>query len=365
MVYLCFEMPHGSSYVGGIAAILNSYLKNKDQFKKRGYDISLFDYQNNDIGKISFSPLRNFVYGLGQYVALKKHMTKDGQDIVHIHTSRSFHYLKDVMFGSLIAKKYRSKIVLSIHVGEIKTVNRYLAKPIQKLAINGINKYFSQVVFLSHKIKNQFILAGLDREKCKVLYNFHDLPPLDVNVTKLEQNCGKLRCIFMGMLNRDKGILDLMSALSECLEKDVHLDICGNITDETIREALEERKRKISTCATLWGYVQGSQKRDLLERADVLILPSYHEGLPLVVLEALASGCALIVTPVGALPELLTEKNAIWVQPGDIKGLEKAIKTLQDDEQLLKSMKSANREKGDFFTLYSHINQLCEIYDKL
>lgn len=58
----------------------------------------------------------------------------------------------------------------------------------------------------------------------------------------------------------------------------------------------------------------------MLKKSATLVLPSYHEGLPMSVLEGMASGKAIISTTVGAIPEVIKEQNGILVQPGDVHG---------------------------------------------
>ena len=66
---------------------------------------------------------------------------------------------------------------------------------------------------------------------------------------------------------------------------------------------------------TYHGYVNLEQKEALMSRADILVLPSYREGLPISILEALSNSCAVIATPVGAIPEILSSDNAVIVPP--------------------------------------------------
>ena len=72
-----------------------------------------------------------------------------------------------------------------------------------------------------------------------------------------------------------------------------------------------------------------------LAHADILVLPSHDEAMPIAVLEALAAGVAVITTPVGTITEFLSDKvNALLVLPGDIASLATAIESLLDDAAL-------------------------------
>ena len=81
----------------------------------------------------------------------------------------------------------------------------------------------------------------------------------------------------------------------------------------------------------------------LFEEADIFILPSYFENFPIAVLEAMAAGLPLIVTPVGALPEVLNEgEHCLFIKAGDIDGLADRLKQLVAAPEQRAAMGAAN-----------------------
>ena len=115
---------------------------------------------------------------------------------------------------------------------------------------------------------------------------------------------------------------------------------------------------------TLNGYVSGKDKTAIFDRADVLLLPSYHEGMPLVILEALANGCAIVSTRVGATPEILTDSHACWVDIANSVQIAEAVKKLAEDEAFLAQMQENNQKMAESFTIEANIKSLCKIYEE-
>lgn len=359
-VLFCFEMPHGA-YCGGIASMINSYMRKDGWFRKYGVAPALFDYTIPVYIVKLPSKIRNVLYGILQCNAILRRLRKRDISSVHIHTSCQFLYLKDVWLARTIKKKRNIPVYITIHVGAAETVFKRIGFT-GKQTIHWINKYVDKVIFLSDKIRDEFIQLGMIPERGTVLRNFHNLEkvPVDQELPAIAQ----LHLLFVGAIHRDKGILELLTALIALPAIDFHLDICGMLTDQSIKAEVEELISKLGSRVTLHGYVKGQKKAALFHRADVLLLPSYHEGFPLVILEALASGCAIISTPVGATPEVLDESNAVWVPIGCSEAIRNAIIRLAEDETLLMNMKQENRNLSGDYSVESHIQKLCQIYDE-
>jgi glycosyltransferase involved in cell wall biosynthesis len=95
---------------------------------------------------------------------------------------------------------------------------------------------------------------------------------------------------------------------------------------------------------TFTGWLDSPGVHDLLESSDVLILPSYAEGLPMAIVEAFAFEVAVIASSVGAIPEIVVDhKSGLLVSPGDVDALEQAIRDLCADDQLRESLARAGR----------------------
>lgn len=90
----------------------------------------------------------------------------------------------------------------------------------------------------------------------------------------------------------------------------------------------------------------GAAKVKLLEKATIFILPSYHENLPVAILDAMAMGLPIVSTPVAGIPEIVEDGcNGFLVQPGDFQSLADRIVRLARDPELRMAMGQANVEK--------------------
>ncbi len=360
-VLFCLKMPRGT-YVGGVATIIHHYFDNRDIFEKYEYGIELFDYAMSDRFKKLPSKFRELVYSILQKRNLRRYLKRESADIVHIHTSREWLFLKDVLLAKKISQKHGVKTVFTIHVGDVNTVFRRIHW-LQNFLIKILNRHVEKTMFLSKAIQQQFIDLGVDKAKTEVLYNPHYMQP--VSDREMLPRSAKLHLLYVGALHREKGLMELLQALDELPQMDFHLDICGLHTDPSIMSEFEEYIEKLGDKVAVHGYVSGSTKTAFFERADVLLLPSYHEGMPLVVLEALASACAIVSTKVGTTPEILSDENVLWVDIGSSHDIQIAVETLYQNHELLADIKKNNLLLSQKYDIETHIKNLCEIYESV
>ena len=123
----------------------------------------------------------------------------------------------------------------------------------------------------------------------------------------------------------------------------------------------------IANRVTFTGWVSQSRARALMVESDALILPAYDEGLPLVILEALASGTPVICTPVGSIPEVLADRcTSLFVTPGDEEGIARAIATLIDHPDLGNALATAGEALYQrLFTMDAFARSVSSLYATL
>ena len=158
----------------------------------------------------------------------------------------------------------------------------------------------------------------------------------------VEDNIVKI--IFIGGINPlRKGLEDLISVMNEIIpvEKDVRFILSGG---GEVRKCLTADIH--SNCwqrVDYVGWLSERQKRKMYKNSDIMVLPSYDEGMPYVLIEAMASGMAIVSTDVGGIPELIpSEKYGIIIQPGDTTALKDSLLLLIRNSALRESMGGKN-----------------------
>lgn len=151
--------------------------------------------------------------------------------------------------------------------------------------------------------------------------------------------------LFLGSLDAARGVFDVLEAVSALRPAvpDVRL-LCAGDGD---RAAVARRAEAlgIADAVKFTGWVGPSGKRALLESAAVFALPSYDEALPTSLLEAMAAGLPVVASPVGGIPEVLTDGvNGFLCAPGDVSTLQRLLRKLLVEPNLGARIGAAARE---------------------
>jgi glycosyltransferase involved in cell wall biosynthesis len=160
----------------------------------------------------------------------------------------------------------------------------------------------------------------------------------------------KPRVLFVGRLIREKGIFDLVEAMALVQGRaECELVIVGEGAEEqALRDSIE--RLGFTRHVMMTGYLRGSDLVAEYARATILVLPSWSEGFPTVLTEAMDAGLPIITTRIrGAADHLVDGKHALFVEPRDVSGLASAIVALLGDPDLRARMAVANRERIALF----------------
>lgn len=126
------------------------------------------------------------------------------------------------------------------------------------------------------------------------------------------------------------------------------------------------KENNLDDIAEYIGWVSGEEKNKLLNEVDVFILPSYNEGLPISILEAMSYNLPIVSTNVGGIPEILkNEYNGYLINPGDLEALENAISILINNSSQRKLQGIRSGEIVKSFLPEMVIRQLDCLYKEL
>jgi glycosyltransferase involved in cell wall biosynthesis len=159
---------------------------------------------------------------------------------------------------------------------------------------------------------------------------------------------GEIRLLLLGGVGLvSKGALELIEVVDALGRRNrldtVRLTVVGHGEVEEVRRFVAERG--LQSTVEVTGWVEKQMARKLLREADVFVLPSHVEGLPVSMLEAMASGLPAVVTPVGGIPEVVEDGiNGLVVQRGAKDDLMRAIRRLLADEELRRRLGARARE---------------------
>ena len=146
---------------------------------------------------------------------------------------------------------------------------------------------------------------------------FSEIPPLPE---------GPLRLVSIGRFAEQKGQLSLVRALAEsaAIRDGAHLTLVG---DGPMRAEIEREiaRSDLTDRVTLTGWVDEASVREILAGSHLIVMPSFAEGLPMVIMEAMASGRPALATYIAGIPELVTDETGWLVPAGDVAALAGAI----------------------------------------
>ena len=155
---------------------------------------------------------------------------------------------------------------------------------------------------------------------------------LEIGAKRLARRDSPVRLLFVGWLEREKGVFELIDACRQLAANRVFtLDMVGEGNASAEARSLVAR-HGLGEVIRFRGWLNQEQIHRELTDADVLVLPSWAEGLPNAMIEAMAARLAVVVTAVGAIPELIDDRRSgILVEPRNADALARALNAILAD----------------------------------
>lgn len=280
-------------------------------------------------------------------------------------SSSKIGYLRD-SFVIFISKIFFCRTLTHYRGGNFKKFYERMPWWYQKWIRISLNRV-DQIIVQAERLK--MIFDGIyPKLRIRVLYQGVGYKMLErIKQIRKEENKKEVTLLFINHICFTKGFYELIKAYERLQARmdNIRLLIAGDLmlnfltqreflsgdslrfyeqNAESIHRTIKDFvKTNSDNNVEYLGVVNGENKYLLYERSDVFVLPSYTEGFSNAMLEAMAFGLPLLVTPVGAAPEVVSDgKNALFVEPGNVTMLEKQLERLILDVELRKRLGMEN-----------------------
>jgi glycosyltransferase involved in cell wall biosynthesis len=352
-------------YSGGIAIHVENLIKNLNSLNDSNFEFHILNYEfkghgdNDNIDRFNadnnihihihhvpcISKIRGISYAYNGYKVGKEIIKNYQIDIIHSHYAFPQGFL-----GSCLKNKFDIAHVITLHGSDVLRLSK---NPVGKYFFNYAVKNCDRIICVSEFLKNN--LSKEYQNKSEVIYNGVDFDLFyDIGV---DEDYG----LFVGSFVSQKGIEILIDAIKNI---DFNFKFIGDgvLFDKVSNRLKEENITNIE----LLGKKHQKEVSEYVKRCSFLILPSLSEGLGMVLLEAMASGKAVIGTNVGGIPELIMDGyNGYLVEPNNPKILKEKIDILIKNNDLRKKFGVNGKIFSKKFSWKNVAKNVGEIYCEL
>jgi len=164
-------------------------------------------------------------------------------------------------------------------------------------------KHFDRIILESHSVKDFY---NLDKFNKKLLYAHLFIPSIFTLTNPFNKR--DIDLAFMGVLSKEKGIIEFLKSCNILKNKNVAIRVViwgDGVLKDQVEQYIDENN--LSTLVQLKNFIDFHMVPKMLNKIKLLIIPSYSEGLPNILLEAMACGTPVLATPVGGIPDLVKE----------------------------------------------------------
>ena len=330
--------PHRDA-ISGVSTHVNLLMESAlgDDFELLHFQVGSEGRGESRLGKVLrlvASPFALFATILFRHVSL-----------VHINTSLNTRaYWRDLVYLA-IAKLLRARVVYQVHGGELP--EKFFGGRRGPTAFLRWTLGLPDLLVVLASCELEAYRQFVPEQNVVAVPNGIDCRPFAHIPTIVSSTRDPLNLIYIGRLAREKGLYETLQGIRLALELgvDARLTIAGGGAEEA-RLRRYAIALGIAPRVAFVGPVFGDDKVNLMSGADVMLLPSYSEGLPYALLEAMAAGLPVIATPVGAIPDVVTHgTHGHLVPPRNGKAIAEALALMAGDRERIGWMSRACRRR--------------------
>jgi glycosyltransferase involved in cell wall biosynthesis len=307
----------------------------------RDYDLLHFQVGSEGRREHALQELLRFVFSplhLGLF------LLRSRADAVHLNTSLDPKaYWRDLVYW-IVARMLGRRVVNQVHGG---------AMPQDFFRGSALLTWILRRFLVSSDVVTVLSNAELNAHRAfDARINVHLVPnaidPAGLADQRRSYNIDRpLRLVYVGRLVRTKGLFEVVDALMRLKRagREFTLTLAGTGSDEAELMAAAQRA-DLEDRVQFLGSVFAEEKHRLWLETDLFVFPSYMEGLPYSLLEAMAAGCVPITTPVAAIPDVMTDgQHGVFVPARNASAIADAVAALDDDRPKLVQMAEAGRRR--------------------
>lgn len=339
------------SVKGGMVSVVRNYLDSKEW----GRDFKIL-YVPTHIERNKYLLILYFGFS---YLRILFLATTAKIDIAHLHMSERGSFLRKAFLVKSL-KKLGVKTIIHHHASEFEIFYDGLSDA-KKQAVNRVLELADLNIVLSGRLI-PMVTSRAPRARVEVLYNAvntYAANPYHPNARNV---------LFLGRLGQRKGTFDLLESIKRLdaeIDPDIRFYLCGDGAVSEVEQRIEALGIRPRIAHV--GWVDGKMKKEFMSRTMIHVLPSYNEGFPMAVLEAMAYGIPTISTNIASIPEVLHDgENGFLITPGDVDALTARLYQLITDKALRETFSDRSYTLlTEAFSLDASLEKLKKIYRTL
>jgi glycosyltransferase involved in cell wall biosynthesis len=349
---VCYITSGGTASRGGMGRMA-FYLTEEYRRHHPSLDVRVLDSYGSGFGVMPFYFIKCFV-SLALTCVFKR------PDVVHLNLAAHGSAVRKLSLMWLV-RGFRIPTVLHIHASQFIPFCESLGPRLRRLLVGSLSRASRVVVIGEYWRRYVVETLGVPGEIVTVIHNAVPLPELRSAARAANKRC---RIVALGLLGVRKGTPELLEALAGPALRGLDWEavIAGNGEVEASRQ--RAAALGLLDRVQIPGWVDAEGVAALLSSADVFVLPSHNEGLPVSILEAMGNGLPIVTTPVGAIPELvIPDENGLLVPPGSALDLGEALAKLVRDPELRARQGASGRARVEqHFRIEPTVERFVGIY---
>lgn len=282
-------------------------------------------------------------------------------DKVYITIGQSFFGIIKYYPFILLSHLLKKEIIIHVHGNGIRILYDNSGKWKKKI-INLVIGKAKKGIVLSYLLKRNLTPFILE-ENIFTVNNFVEDYLLDGPQIK---SFNSIKIVYLSNLMRAKGVLELLEALVKLKKSGVKFEarFAGNI-DSDIKDSVYKNFELLSDSIQYLGVVSGEDKKEILDWGNTFILPSYTEGQPISILEAMSRGNVIISTNVGGIRDVVKEKINGFFIDGTSDSISEKITSIFKNQELLGEISSNNIKEAKIkYKIETFLSNLIRVFDK-